>query len=68
MFKKLCFRCSKPSFGADDSREWFCPTCGENLGKLPSFPAEGRRFLKGLDKNRRDDRKQTTSMMFDEWI
>mgnify|MGYP003410222409 FL=1 len=68
MLKKVCFRCGKPSFGADDSGEWFCPICGEDLGELPSFPAEGRRFLKVLDKKPINHKKQDSGRIFDEWV
>jgi len=39
MYRKNCYKCSRPSFSSSNRGEWICPICGENLSELKATDA-----------------------------
>ncbi|MBD8071323.1 hypothetical protein [Bacillus sp. PS06] len=39
MYKKICNRCNKPSYGSSEIGEWLCPVCNHDLTQSKLFIA-----------------------------
>lgn len=64
MLRKFCFTCNRSSFGSDDSGEWICPICGEDLTNQKSEQAETKETLKRFFQNvRMSEMKKNLAMM-----
>ncbi|WP_409290479.1 hypothetical protein [Peribacillus sp. SCS-37] len=39
MYRKNCYRCSRPSFSCSEMGKWLCPYCGNDLSLQKHFNA-----------------------------
>ncbi len=39
VYKKMCYKCHRPSFGSSNQGSWICPYCSEDLTKQRAFDA-----------------------------
>ena len=39
VYKKMCYKCHRPSFSSSNQGSWFCPYCSEDLTEQRAFDA-----------------------------
>lgn len=47
MYKKVCTRCTRPSYSSKETGEWVCPTCKYDLSNQPFFNASNYQNING---------------------